>query len=310
MCDENAQDSHPSFLRNLMSRSKSIRFAIAALGLILILTACQPSKSSAPAATPLPLDTLLPVGGSISGWDTPNAIVTYDRENLYNLVDGQADAFFAYGFEQVAVQRYQDIAGVRLNVEIWQLANSTDAYGLFHSGAAGQPAAIGVEGDSDPGRRLAFWQQRYFVSVTATEAIPDETLWTFAKEIAKRLPSGGEPPDIVKRLPAEGFVEGSALIFHEEISIQMEIWLGGENILGLSQATNGIVARYAWGDQKARLLLIEYPTAREAAHGLKALRGSEIKDIAVSEANGTLLAAVIGKVDADKAQALLKEAMQ
>ena len=229
---------------------------------------------------------------------------------VHNLVDGQADAFFAYGFEQVAVQRYQNADGVSLNVEIWQLADSADAYGLFHSGKAGQYVSIGVEGDSDPGRRLAFWQQSYFVSATATEAIPDETLWTFAKEIAKRLPSGGEPPAIVKRLPAEGLVDGSALFFHEEISIQMEIWLGGENILGLSQATNAVVARYAWGDQKARLLLIEYPGASEAAQGLKALRGSEIKDVVASESNGAVLAGVIGKVDADKAQALLKEALQ
>lgn len=300
MCDENEEDFHSS-------SCLSISWIAAALGLLLILTACVPS---APTATPFPSNTFLPAGGSISGWDSPNAVLTYERDNLYNLVDGQADAFFAYGFEQVTVQRYQNAAGALLNVEIWQLSNSADAYGLFHSGIAGEPASIGVEGDSDPGRRLAFWQQRYFVSVTATEAIPDETLWTFAKEIAKRLPSGGELPAIVKRLPAEGFVEGSALFFHEEISIQMEIWLGGENILGLSQATNGIVARYAWGDQKARLLLIEYPAATEAAQGLKALRGSEIKDIVASEANGVVLAAVIGKVDADKAQGLLKEALQ
>jgi hypothetical protein len=278
-----------------------------ALGLVLILTACQPS---APTATPLPLDTLLPAGGSITGWDTPDAVLTFNRENLYNLVDGQADAFFAYGFEQVTAQRYQNAAGARLNVEIWQLANPADAYGLFHSGIAGQPVSIGVEGDSDLGRRLAFWQQRYFVSVTSTEVIPDETLWTFAKEIRNRLPSGGEPPAIVKRLPLEGFVDGSALFFHEEISIQMEIWLGGENILGLSQATNGIVARYEWGDQKARLLLIEYPTASEAADGLKALRSSDIKDIVAAEANGAVLVAVIGKVDDEKAQALLKRAIQ
>lgn len=151
------------------------------------------------------------------------------------------------------------------------------------------------------------WQQRCFVSVTATEAIPDETLWTFAKEIAKHLPSGGEPPTIVKRLPAEGFVEGSALFFHEEISIQMEIWLGGENLLALSHTTNGIVARYAWGEQKARLLLIGYPTASEAAQGLKARRGSEIKDIVASESNSVVLTAMIGNVDVDKAQALLKK---
>ncbi len=285
---------------------KGIHWAAAALGLILFLTACVPS---APTVTPFPVAPL-PAGGSISGWDASDAVLTYNRDNLYNLVDGQADAFFAYGFEQVAVQRYQNAAGTRLNMEVWQLANSADAYGLFHSGRAGQPASIGMEGDSDPGRRLAFWQQRYFVSVTATETVPDETLWTFAKEITKRLPSGGEPPAIVKRLPAEGLVEGSALFFHEEISIQMEVWLGGENILGLSHATNGMVARYAWGDEEARLLLIEYPAAREAAQGLKALRGSEIKDIVASEANGAVLAAVIGKVDIDKAQALLKEALQ
>lgn len=287
---------------------KGIRWVVATLGSILLLTACQPSENSAPAAPRL--DTLLPAGGSISGWDAPDAVLNYERDNLYNLVDGQADAFFAYGFEQVAVRRYQNAAGALLNVEIWQLANSADAYGLFHSGMAGQPVSIGAEGDSDPGRRLAFWQQRYFISITATEAIPDETIWAFAQEIAKRLPSGGEPPAIVKHLPAEGFVEGSALFFHEEISIQMEIWLGGENILGLSHATNGMVARYAWGDQKARLLLIEYPAASQAADALKALRGSDVKDIAASDANGTLLAAVIGKVDIDKAQALLKEALQ
>ncbi len=307
MCDENGAHNHSSSSFRMMRCCKMDIWIAAALTLVLVLTACQPSL---PAATPLPVDTFLPASGSISGWDSPDAVKIYNQENLYNLVDGQADAFFAYGFEQVIVQRYQNAAGVRLNVEIWQLANPTDAYGLFHSGIAGQPASIGVEGDADPGRRLAFWQQRYFVSVTATEAIPDETLWTFAKEVAKGLPSGGEPPAIVKHLPPEGLVDGSPLFFHEEISIQMELWLGGENILGLSQATSGIVARYEWGDQKARLLLIEYPTASEAADGLKALRGSDIKDIVAAESNGVVLAAVIGKVDADKAQALLKKAMQ
>ena len=307
MCDETGAPNHSSSFYHMMKTCKTCKWVAAALALVGMLTACQPS---APAATPLPTDTLLPAGGSISGWDTPDNALTYNRENLYNLVDGQADAFFAYGFEQVMVQRYQNAAGARLNVEVWQLANPADAYGLFHSGIAGQPASIGVEGDSDLGRRLAFWQQHYFVSVTATEAIPDETLWTFAKEIGNRLPSGGEPPAIVRRLPSESLVVGSLLFFHEEISIQMELWLGGENILGLSQATNGIVARYEWGDQKARLLLIEYPTASEAADGLKTLRGSDIKDIVAADANGDVLAAVIGNVNADKAQALLQKVLQ
>ncbi len=37
-------------------------------------------------------------------------------------VDGQADAFFAYNFQQVATQRYQNAEGTLLNIEVWQLA--------------------------------------------------------------------------------------------------------------------------------------------------------------------------------------------
>src|SRR5512133_1212433 len=148
MCDENGANNHSSSSCHMMRCCNAGRCVAAALALILVLTACQPS---APVATPVPMDTILPAGGSISGWDSPDALKIYNQENLYNLVDGQADAFFAYGFEQVTVQRYQNATGARLNVEIWQLANPADAYGLFHSGVAGQPVSIGVEGDSDPG---------------------------------------------------------------------------------------------------------------------------------------------------------------
>ena len=132
-------------------------------------------------------------------------------------MDGQAESFFAYGFEQVAVQRYQDAQGSLLNVEIWQLATPADAYGLFSTARAGSPAAIGNEADSDPGRRLAFWQERCFVSLNALQPVPDETLQAFAQAISSKLPPGGERPAIVDRLPPSGLVERSAIFFHEEI---------------------------------------------------------------------------------------------
>lgn len=280
------------------------------LGLILLLAACQPSTGAAsPAAAP-DLESILPADNTIPGWEISEPVVTFDRTNLFGLVNGQADGFYAYGFEQVAVQRYQNSSAARLNVEIWQLATSADAYGLFHMSQAGQPASIGVEGASDPGWRLAFWQGRYFVSLTASEAIPDDALWAFGEKIAGVLPPGGEPPAIVKRLPAAGLVEGSLLFFHEEISIQMEIWLGGENILGLSQETNGIIARYDRGDQEGRLMLIEYPAAAEADRALQALQASQGTDIAAYKTKGALLAAVFGELEASNAQALLNEALK
>ncbi len=100
-------------------------------------------------------------------------------------------------------------AGTLLNVEIWQLATPADAYGLFSAGRTGAPAVIGNEGDSDPGRRLAFWQDRYFVSLNAAQPVPDETLQAFAQAISGRLPAGGERPALVDRLPGSGLVERS-----------------------------------------------------------------------------------------------------
>ncbi len=182
--------------------------------------------------------------------------------------------------------------------------------GCSLKGAAGTPAAIGNEGDADPGLRLAFWQDRYFVSVSVDQSVPDETLAAFGRDISKALPSGGSQPAVMARLPKENSVERSSIFFHEEMSVQMEVWLGGENILGLSQDTDGVVARYKLGDVTARLMLIEYPSAAQAAAGLKALQGSEVADLAASRQTGTLLGAVFGKVEAAQAESLLQEALK
>ena len=213
----------------------------------------------------------------------------YDRENIYDLVDGQAESFFAYGFEQVAVRDYEDATGVVLSVEIWQLATPADAYGLFTASIAGAPVGIGNDGDQDPGRRLIFWQDRYTVQVRARQELDAAELERFAQEVSTALPSGGERPELVGRLPSNGLVERSALFFHEEISIQDRLWLGGENLLGLSPETDGVLGRYDLGGTVARLLLIEYPDTGAASAGLAALEGSEISSLVVTGARNNLL---------------------
>ena len=90
----------------------------------------------------------------------------------------------------------------------------------------------------------------------------------------------------------------------------MEVWLGGENLLGLSQATNGVLGRYQLGDFIVRLMLVEYPTSGRSAKGLKALQSGSLADLVACDAHGALLAAVFGKVDIAQAQALLQEALK
>jgi hypothetical protein len=291
--------SHRSITRSLRSAWRVL------LLLPLLISAC-----SAKNAPDVDLTNFLPPASTVPGWEVSQATANYDRQNLFDLVDGQAESFFAYGFEQVAVQSYQNGDEVLLHTEIWQLATPSDAYGLFTAGRAGSPFAIGNEGDADPGRRLAFWQERYFVSLSANQPIPDETLQAFGEAIAQALPTGGERPAVVSRLPQAGLEERGYIFFHEEMSIQMEVWLGGENLLGLGQDTDGVVGRYDLNGTTAHLMLIEYPDENQASKGLQALQNGEISDVAAADASGSLLGAVFGKVDANQAQTLLQEALQ
>ena len=288
----------------------------------LLLSGCRQTEPTAnptaePPATPTakpvlssPLTEAFPGESSIAGWTPAGELEVYDSETIFHLVNGQAEFFFLYGFEQVAVRRYKNVEEVILDIHIWQLSDDASAYGLFTASVAGEPADIGNEGDTDPGRRLVFWQDRYVAQLFSRKDIPDPNLQAFGKAISAALPAGGKRPALVDRLPADGLIPRSGIFFHEEISIQDELWLGGENILGLSPDTDGVVASYDVADSPALLLLIKYPTPNQADAGLEALQNTQFDDLVIAQSQDNLLAAVFGEIDADKAQALLKEALK
>ncbi len=85
--------------------------------------------------------------------------------------------------------------------------------------------------------------------VRARQELPDTDLWGLAEAISTALPAGPSEkrPALMGRLPPDGLVERSAIFFHEEISIQNDLWLGGENLLGLGPETDGVLAQYDVG---------------------------------------------------------------
>lgn len=244
----------------------------------------------------------------MSGWTPISEAKVFDTETLYDLVNGQADAFFAYAFEQVAVGSYEHADGAALRIEIWQLATPADAYGLFTTHRFGTAVPIGDEGDGDPGRRLDFWQGRYFVRLFAVQAIRDADLQAIAQMVADALPAGAEPPMLTSRLPQAGLMERDTIFYREEISIQSHLWLGGQNLLGLGPETEGVLARYTVGDETAILLLVHYPDAEAALAALEALRTGGFDSLAAADVQANLLGAVFGAVSEAQARVLLADA--
>jgi hypothetical protein len=279
------------------------RFASAALAMSL-LAGCASARAPSPADA-------LPGANTLSGWTPLGPTQTYNRKTLFQYIDGSAEYFFTYGFEELAVQEYGNTGGTELTVEIWRSSTSSDAYGLFsshlHESMAILKPAAGAA--LETGSRLYFWQDRFYVLVNASTEASDGDLNLFASFISDVLPSGGEIPALVNRLPAEEMEPGSAQFFHEELAIQSRVFLGGENLLGLSHDTDGVLASYNLDGSQAYLLLVEYPDAGAAGSGLAALQSGRIKKVAASDVQGKYLGAVFGKVDENRGKSLLAEAL-
>jgi hypothetical protein len=278
-------------------------WSIAALLLLiaLLLPACG-GQSPGPAAVLADADTL-------PGWSPAGGVQTFGKENLFDLVNGQADAYFAYAFEQVAVRAYENTDGASLRVELWELATAEDAYGLFTSCRSGPHLPIGNSGDADPGRRLVFWQERYFVRLLALQPLPGTDLLFLGETISAALPTGGQPPPLARWLPEAGLVEHSQVFFHEEISIQDRVWLGGENLLALGPETDGILARYELDDGLAQLILIQYPDAQAASSALEALQADSPEGLVAAQRRDTRLALVFGTANQRQVEQLLSNAL-
>lgn len=253
---------------------------------------------------------LLPGSDVVPGWSRQGQIDTFDRENLFDLVDGQAESYFAYGFERVVVGRYSGEDGAQVRVELNRLASPAGAYGLFSVSRGGEPLAVGNDGDTDPGRRVAFWQERYWARILAAQPVEQETLLSFAQALAGSLPAGGDVPELVRRLPSEGLLPLEVRFFRQELSIQSWLWLGGANVLGLDENSQGVLAAYDRGGERFSLLLAAYPGLDAACRATEALRSAGLAGFVAAQCGGTdsvLLAAVFGDVDTATAEGVMAE---
>jgi len=271
---------------------------------MMMLAGCGAPENKGPAP-----EDLLPASGAVAGWERSGEAEIYVPENLFDYMDGQAELFFVYRFEKLAVQEYQRGQEGPIIVEVYQVASPADAYGLFSFYATGQPMDLGAGGAGEPGRLISFWKGRFYARVFAYGEAEQESLSALARQVAAGMPEEGGLPELVTRLPQENLVPGSARFFHQKLSLDNLLWLGDENILDLSEQTDAVLAAYAYGDAEAQLLVVEYAdaTTAEAAHA--ALEGSGLENLSAAGQSARYLVAVFEMPDQAIARELLQQAL-
>ena len=208
---------------------------------------------------------------TIGEWVRQEDPVTYDGETIFDYINGAGEVYRSYAFSHVDVERYQRSESEGVTVEVFDMGNSRDAFGVFSYAREAEEEGIGA-GFERKGSILCFWQDKFYVCVAAEhrQEDPGTVLEEVARGIAGHLPSGGERPPLVEALPPEGLVPFSDRYFHLHQTLNYNYYLLRENVLNLSPETDAVLARYAPGS--TYLVMIRYQTESQASAALASFR--------------------------------------
>ncbi len=84
----------------------------------------------------------------------------YEGNKLFDYMDGGAELYYEYGFEQACVQRYKG-KGREVTVEIYQMDTPAHAYGVYTFDTQGEHPPLGQDATYARGL-LSFWKGRYW----------------------------------------------------------------------------------------------------------------------------------------------------
>ncbi len=214
------------------------------------------------------LTQLLPL--SIAGWERTDEDKYFDEENLFNYINGGAELYISYGFNNVISRRYSKNGNSQIAVEIFDMKNSRNAYGVFTHVREEMDTSYG-QGSQLYEDAILFWKSRYYVSVVSLDGSEDAQLAIkkIAEYIDNSISETGELPGVLKVIPENGLVDESVLYFHHPAWVNSLYYISDENILNINNQTNCILASYGEKKDRLYLMVIEYPgieDAKQAVH--------------------------------------------
>lgn len=183
----------------------------------------------------------------ISGWKKSGEVQTFNPKNLYEYINGAADLYLTYDFEELKVMDYENEKKAQVTVDVYRHKTPLHAFGIYSQERL--PKAnfldIGIQGYYEEGF-LNFLTGPYYVKISSVNTGPEDrqVLVMVAQKIAGHLGPKGSFPSIISAFPAEGKEK------HSEKFV-------AKNFLGYAFFPSGFTADYEVQGKKFKLFVIE-----------------------------------------------------
>jgi hypothetical protein len=183
----------------------------------------------------------------MSGWKQDGKTQLFSPKTLYEYINGAADLYLSYEFQDLNVAEYKGEKKAGVTVEVYRHKDPTQAFGIYSQErlANARFLEIGAQGYHEP-NVLNFLTGPYYVKINGFNTGEDDekVLMPFAKKVEEVLGEKNSLPRILSSFPQEGKKKNSEKFI-------------SKNFLGYSFFHSGYTADYEVSGKKFKILVIE-----------------------------------------------------
>jgi hypothetical protein len=222
--------------------------------IFLCLVASTPAQVTSPELSRL----------SVGSWKSAGPPEVYKKDGLFGYIDGGAELFLQYGFEELSVTRYTDgpapAAEKEVTIETYRMASPADAFGIF---------SLKREGDErvSPEIQAVHWlspsqaslvKGNLYININGMNTVEEE-LQAFACAVSKKIDAASVLPAELTLLPSSGRIQGSERYIRGKLAAEGESLLLDREFWGFEKGTVAVSAKYLPSRSKLIVIIPESP---------------------------------------------------
>jgi len=200
-------------------------------------------------------NSMLPDSDAIPNWQMKDSVETYTGDDLFLYINGGADLYLEYGFEDVSTCKYLNYAGNNIHIDIYQMTDEAAAYGIFSisSSVHGKPVELGAKSLLYD-YYLDIWKGNYFIRCTANKKENGmiDTLQLFARQIDEKIENKGKAPLLTSAFNLDGIEFKSIKYVEGIIGLGNVFNFGHGSVAGFHE---GLIGK--WDDKMAFVFAYE-----------------------------------------------------
>jgi len=222
----------------------------------------------------LPAQTeLLPPDGFMEDWVKLKKSLRFERDGLFGYINGAAELFLEFGFEELLVQNYGHGAD-EIGIEIYRMESSNAALGLYLM-KCGREEPLGGLPFRHTGDRfqLIITKSHYFLLVNNFKGreVLVPVMIEMARQTLEKIQDTGSS-QLLSLLPERDRIAGSERIFRGPYSLEPIYSFGEGDILSLKGRIFGVAANYKGQREKALTrIIIPYTDDGQASDACNSL---------------------------------------